>query len=272
MEDTINSFIESIYGSSFINDIIDILTMTPQNFPSAWNVVKMIYNNVIMPVAVGLMIVWLMVAMIDKATQENFNTEQFIKMLVKMVVVVFVLSNGLALLEKIMSFGSAMVTSFQANMPISTLTESVQSIKDYAKMTTDNYSFMKSLLFIIQLVFPWIVNLIIQIVVRFVCYSRIIELMIRTIFAPIAISDMFAEGQNSSGMRYLKKFLAVAIQSGVIFAIAFVFGKVSTELMTGAIDNYGFIDYTIMHLTMSFAATALIVKSLSLAEEVVGVR
>ncbi len=62
----------------------------------------------------------------------------------------------------------------------------------------------------------------------FHCYSRKLEIMVRLPFVGLALSDIY-EGKQSTGVRYLKKLLALAISGLAIMVLL----NVGTDLMAG---------------------------------------
>ena len=54
--------------------------------------------------------------------------------------------------------------------------------------------------------------------VMFIAISRIVELSVRAMFAPVGVADLFGDGNHAAGIRYLKKIFALALQ----FALAVI--------------------------------------------------
>lgn len=270
MEDIIKGMINEIFGSGFLSGITDVLTKSPDSYTSAWSFVSNAFNNIILPIGYGFMIIYFLCALIDKSTYEGFNLEQFLRLLIKLFVAKMLLDNGLNILILIMNLGSSLVTSFTTDSSIAANSSvTVSKIINMAKEETNGFGFFESIGFMLKLFIPWISSLIIGIVIKFVCYSRLIEIMVRTVVAPVAMSDIIYGGVQSNGFRYLKSYLAVALQGIIIFVIAYVFSMISADVLTGA-DDLNFFDFILVYLTMGFSAVALIVRSLGFAKELVG--
>lgn len=272
MQSIIESMLEFAFGSDLFDGMVSILTKSPSAFPNAWAFVTAAYNNVMLPIGYGIMVIYFLIALLDKASSEQFSLEQALKLFIKLLVVKIVLDNGLDIMNEIMRLGNLLVSGFVSGDSISASTNAYTTMLNLAKQETNNFnSVLASIVFMFKLIIPYIGSFLIQIVMKFVCYSRIIEIMIRTIIAPVAIGDMFSEGMHGSGFRFLKSYLAVCLQGMIIFCIAFLFSLISADVLTGAgIQNMNFLEYSTMYLTMGFACVALITKSLSLAKELVG--
>ena len=71
----------------------------------------------------------------------------------------------------------------------------------------------------VALILPWIMSRIVYIATLFVLLQSILEIAIRRVFCPLAISDIYSEGLRSPGVRYIKKLLGAIMKFTVcIFA------------------------------------------------------
>ena len=61
--------------------------------------------------------------------------------------------------------------------------------------------------------------------------SRILEIGVMTVFAPIAISDVYREGTSSTGVQYMKKMLALGMQVAIIIIINVATQAIISEIM-----------------------------------------
>lgn len=89
----------------------------------------------------------------------------------------------------------------------------------------------------------WAITWVSNLVVVLVAVSRMLEMAVRLIFAPLAIVDVFEHGTNGAGFRYIKKFLALAIQGGVILMIIAMVGPLSGFDVA---DPKKFVDNTVL--------------------------
>ncbi len=126
---------------------------------------------------------------------------------------------------------------------------------------------------------PWLLCKAIYIVTLTVSITRLLELFIRSVFAPFAIANTAFDQSDGWGKRYLKQYLAISIQGAVILGIVVMIGAVSgissyepaflVSLMDG-LTSYK--DLTLWTTAVfRLAGTALIMKSRDLCNDIVGV-
>lgn len=99
--------------------------------------------------------------------------------------------------------------------------------------------------------------------------ARVIQISVYIIFAPIATADMFNGGiMNSSGFRFLKKFLAICLQGVVMYVIVYATGALQRSFLASSTQlaaNPFFV------LVPGLIMIALILKSQQFANDIVGV-
>lgn len=122
----------------------------------------------------------------------------------------------------------------------------------------------------VKFLIPWLGISIIKICLQFLCYSRLFEIMIRTVIAPVALGDIFTEETNGTSFIFLKSYFAVCLQGVIIYVICLVFSVISYDILptTGIVDYLG---ASIIILILGLACVSLVFKSLSLSKEVMGV-
>lgn len=125
---------------------------------------------------------------------------------------------------------------------------------------------MKQLGFLCKLIIPWIASWILVACIFFVCVTRIFELFLRILIAPLALSNLFEEGFNGTGFKFLKSLFAVGLQIFVIYGVAWLFGLISSSIaMEG---DWLYVIFA--QLAISFAAVATTFKAQSLIKEALG--
>ena len=91
---------------------------------------------------------------------------------------------------------------------------------------------LQAALYLAKALIPYIICMVCSLVVTFVAIIRLVEMSVRTIFMPLAIGDLFANGMHSSGFRYIKKFIAVVMQFVAILLISAICGWLMSSKMT----------------------------------------
>lgn len=89
---------------------------------------------------------------------------------------------------------------------------------------------LEILSYIVPALIPWLLALISEVILQVILISRMFEITVMTIFAPLAISDIYREGTSSNGVTYIKKMLALSLQITVIILI-----NVATSAIVSAI-------------------------------------
>jgi len=247
--------------SGWLNTILNALTKHTNVISDICTKTK----GVMIPIASVFVCIYFMIEVIDKLTSERFNAEVFIKMLMKLVFSVIIISNASAWAIKIMNFGTdfalAVVGEFKA--------ETVVKIDD---LFVDNLGMMDQIGMVLTLIFPFIVSFLIKIAIYFICYGRTIEMGVRSAFAPIGCADLTTGGANSNGIRYLKSLFAVALQGAVMVGIIFISSNViGSELSSnGALVNGAFFPFLVQYFGVVSAMVGMLGASKSIAKEIIG--
>ena len=125
----------------------------------------------------------------------------------------------------------------------------------------------------VSMFIPWIAVQCANIVVSVLIYSRSLEILVLSQMAPIAFGFMSEGGlSNSTGMRYLKNMIALALQGVVIVVIL----SMTSSIIVGYMTNYsaasltGGASLTTNLVIMSWVEVGMIKKSLGICQKVVG--
>lgn len=125
----------------------------------------------------------------------------------------------------------------------------------------------------VSMFIPWIAVQCANIVVNVLIYSRSLEILVLSQMAPIAFGFMSEGGLGSStGMRYLKNMMALALQGVVIVVIL----SMTSSIIVGYMTNYnaatltGGTSLTTNLVIMSWVEVGMIKKSLGICQKVVG--
>ncbi len=280
--------LSDICGSDLFNSISKTLqydVFTESRFEDAVKIVKTLSEDVIVPIATMMICIYFLLNIIDKMTSENFTWEQLARVLVMLVVGKFLIENSFEILTKLYAIGielvemvvSALGTGSEKNADVNVALEAYKNMKE------GKSGIMKvlwDLLMMFVLLFPWLISWIMRLVVKIICYTRMIEILVRAAFSPLALSDFFQNGLSGSGWRWLKNFLAVCLQGVVIMAISLLYsailgGIIDSELLAagkpdGTLWDFGLFQFCGIYLALMASAVMLMFKSLSLSKEILG--
>lgn len=281
MRDFLISWVNDIFGEGLFSSVEGVLKMNPSTAPfdSVWSIVQTLYNNVCVPIAMGLVLIYFMVNLIEKSTQQqSLDLEHVIKLLLKLVIGLYFIEHGLELMASIyeISFGflNNIIGQNKASdiMPANIAADVWKELADEDINANIKWGVLdtigKGMLILLELVFPWLCTIIMKVVINFVCYTRLIEFYIKTIAAPIALSDFFTEGVHGNGWKFIKGYIAIALQAGIIMLAVVVFNGIADGIFAGA--GSGYWAFLIKYLALGFAAIGVMIKSLSLTKEIVG--
>ena len=279
MSDLVQMFNE-IFGADFFADVINILKLNPQSdslTENTWIMSQKLNTQVVVPIAVSLLLIYFVVHFIQKAASEQCTFEQLFALFCKMVAAKFLIENGVTLMGYLLDIGVWFVNDILTISSYQTYNPDVEAIwKSLSSKPWNNGNpeefdgFIDSLNGFglwFKLVIPWIVAWVLKIVIKFVCYARILEIMLRTAMAPIAFADFFKEGTHGAGFRFLLNYLAVSLQGGFMVAIAILYSSMVAGVMNGV--KGGFFDFVAIYFVISFACLGLLIKSGQLAKEIV---
>lgn len=273
MDSLIYSMFQEIFAGGVFDSVRGVLKLNPSTgaWSQAWVAVDTVYSNVMVPIALGLMIIWFLVAFMEKAASEQVTFEQLFMIFAKLIAAKFLIDNGLQIFANLWSLGISLIDTVGNAFPGGpggNPMEYKELWKDWTGLEWNaKIGILKGIGLLCQLLIPWLVSKIMIAVVMFICYSRIIEMLMRMMAAPIALSDFMTEGLHGAGWRFLKNFLAICLQGMIMVGIAQIYPLVLNAILNG---STGFWETLLKYVAFSFAAIALLFKSLSISKELVG--
>ena len=296
-----------ISGVGYIDEIKKMLTDVA-NYDTLFNSINK-FAGTIKTVAIMLVFVHLLCYILEMSTKEQLTMDVFFKGFLKFLIAFFFVQQCIPLFELLMKLGNSMMDLVYNDLSGGENdTWSVEAISIHLNNTMDkvtwervtnaenlldalqgigacidNFATMVFLQYPTTLLF-WAVTWISSLVVLVVAFSRVLELAIRAVFAPIAIVDIFENGTSGAGFRYVKKYMAVTIQGAVIMMILAMVGSLSgydvtnpnqfylnTVLLPDA-SNLGYIFISGLKLIIyRIAAIGLVFKSQPLCNDIMGV-
>lgn len=268
---TLYNWFEDIFGNEAFESMERVLSFSPSSeFSAAWSAVETIYNNVMVPIALSMMIIWFCTKFMEKATAEQVTFQQLFLLFVKLLIAKILIDNGLKIFGMMWSLGISLTKevgdAFSAASGGSVLVE--QMWENYTGKDPDSsLGLWKCIGVAFELLLPWLISYVIQGICYYIAYTRLIEMFVRVCAAPIALSDFMSEGLNGAGWKYLKNFLAVCLQGLIIICVARLHGFVLSGAL-GSVSS-GFMSIVVI-LAVSFATVGLMMKSLTLSKELLG--
>jgi hypothetical protein len=214
-----------------------------------------------------VMAVYVMYDLFGKVASEQLNAEMIFLSLVKLLVGVVVVNSGkdimfygIGLMNEIFDFVSGVdIGSGGGNTPI---TNSANC--DFHKLKNPDYMW-QALLDGAYIFIPWLISFITGLVISISCWSRVLDITVRIIFAPIGMADMITEGTRSSGWGYFKKLLAAVLKGSILLMTLKCYGLVTSMTQN---MNMGFA--WLMPILLSVIVIGLIFKTHTVADDIIG--
>lgn len=172
---------------------------------------------VITTVGVSIMILYFLIDMADKASSKNINYEYFIKTFIKLALAYMLITNSMTIIQYMVSAGSALAKELSAAEGGNSFFADPAKVS-MLKKGLKKVGIIDSVGYLLKILISYLVVMVSNISVMFIAISRIVELSVRAMFAPVGVADLFGDGNHAAGIRYLKKIFALALQ----FALAVI--------------------------------------------------
>lgn len=257
MDEFLKGMLNDIYGSDLMKAVDEAVKFNPDDFKSIIDAT----SEIVLPIASVLVVIYFMMQLMDKLTTEQFSTDQFIKMLMKLVFAIIVITNISVWSANIMQFGVLFTDAVTQSTSVTTSFSTDDVLKDMS-------GFNKILTVIIMMI-PWMVSMLLRVAVYFLGYGRAIEIGVRASLAPIGCADIVTGGVNSNGFKYIKKMVGVSIQGGVMMLVAGI-AAVLLNNHVSEIQNLLSILTIGKYLGIAASMVGIMASSKQLAFEVVG--
>lgn len=272
--------LNDLCGTDLFSDVwktlnINLFNPSQSEYSTVVGIVKDLYS-LTESIAIMLMIIYFILALVDKASSENFTWEQWGRQMCMFLVSFYLIIHGYEIMEQLFSLGRTFTSDVYGVVKGDLLAfiddaDRIRLIEDTVEEFKDSINvpgFLKDIILVVYLMIPWALSWIMGLVVKIICYTRMIEIYARAAFAPIALSDFFQNGFQGAGWRFLKGFFAVCIQGALILVVITIYAALFPLVVSTGGNLFKFIG---LFLALLASACMLMFKSLSLAREMLGV-
>jgi len=113
LDNFVRSMFEQIFGGGVFNSVNSVLKLNPSTgaWAKAWTAIDAVYSNVMVPIALGLMIIWFLVAFMEKSASEQVTFEQLFMLFAKLIAAKFLIDNGLQIFANLWGLGISLIDS-----------------------------------------------------------------------------------------------------------------------------------------------------------------
>lgn len=277
--DALKNLIMAMYdaacGDKLIEDTADILSISDSrtSIGGAFSGfidggAKLAYTS-LTSVALSLIVMYFLFSITDKVAQGQMTIEIFVPEFIKLLAAAFLVLEGYNFFKLLISLGESITKTVGNSFTNDRTTNNLR----YMVETNADDSAIVQVSVLAVLIIPTIFGLLARLSIYVVCIGRALEIIVRLALSPIAVADVFGNGLNSGGFRYIKKFLAVTLQGAVIIVIIHIMGTLNATLAIPP-DNDTSVSALFGNLMkvvfVNLAGVSLIIKSQSIVNDVVG--
>lgn len=239
-----------LFGNGLLNDIAEFLNTINTATVNALNTgVISDVIGIFKGLAASLVILFFLIELLNEAQKDFVTFERLTVMLLRLLAVTVLIMN----LEMIVNgLEELSVLIFNAVKDLAGSSSNFFEIFGESAATGYRYSevekemkdalgkagIKQALMVVLQLLIPWLISRLCYVVAYVIAVGRSIELIVRAIFSPIGVANLFEDGTRSSGFRYLKKFAACALQLGAIAVILYASNALCNSLIGSLSDGY----------------------------------
>lgn len=194
--------------------------------------------NAIQPVGYAICALFFFIALLELAMSERMTMEYLAKFFSKLVIGVAAVFYANDFVTYAWDFGDAL-SSAMANIGLGqgggdTVEIAFPALFNQYLDNVGGSSWLALLAMTLGLGIPiTLASYVVTVVVYIICLTRLLEMMIRGVFMPIACALLSDDGWRGAGGRYIRKFIGICAQGAVLV----VLGNVTSSIMAAIVSN-----------------------------------
>ena len=237
-----------LFGNGLLNDIAEFLNTINTATVNALNTgVISDAIGIFKGLAASLVILFFLIELLNEAQKDFVTFERLTVMLVRLLAVTVLIMNlemivsGLEELS-VLIFNAVKDLAGNSSNSFEIFGENAATGYRYSEVEKDmkdalgKAGIKQALMVVLQLLI--LISRLCYVVAYVIAVGRSIELIVRAIFSPIGVANLFEDGTRSSGFRYLKKFAACALQLGAIAVILYAANALCNSLISSLSEGY----------------------------------
>lgn len=199
-----------------------------------------IIMNTFGAIACCLLIIYFFQDLMNQASKDMFSFEKLVVMFIRMFIAFCILLYSKEIIELAIQWADAFVKICKGIGD--SMTGTVSSFSPAAKSAyEDEYSGLiggfHAIGVIGALLVPYVISFFAELMGKFIMVSTTIMFIVRLVFTPMAIVQVFEEGSRSAGIRYIKNLLAEGMSLGIILLIISVANAFSAALVNSILPS-----------------------------------
>lgn len=241
--DTVLNAMKNALALAWVQDVIDVFCIVGCSF----------------------MIVYFFADLMNQASKDMFSFEKmiiaFIRILVAFAILVYLPDILNFLPDWAINFKEVIFMtgdSMNGSMDLSSVWTSANGVDKYSSY----FNHFTKLLDIIGafggLLVPWLISFFAELMGKFIITSTAVMLIVRALFSPLAVVQVFDEGTRSSGIRYLKGLLAEGLSFACIIGIILIANSMTGEILA---TEFASLDISKLNLNPEKLNDALQIKN-----------
>lgn len=250
-----------IYGGDIMSDdTIEVVQFNVEGskFKTLWDRGEEIYN-VFALLGQLLCAVYVMYDLMTKAIGDNINAEHVFKGFMRLAIGIIIIKNGYTMIGAASEFATEIFNKLMSNGNGA----ATANLCNYGNLVL--MDFFEALVNASELFIPWLLMLVAGMILGVTCWIRVLDIMVRVIFAPLGMADIMNDGTRSSGWAYFKKLLASLVQGSILIVTIKAYGMIMP-----VVQNMSGLASWAMPIILSFVLISLFFKASAMANDVIG--
>ena len=251
-----------IYGGDIMgDDTLEVVQFNVQGnkFSTLWDKGAELYEGFAI-LGELLCAVYVFYDLLTKAISDNINAEHVFKGFMKLAIGMLIIKNGYVMIGAAAEFATNVFNQIMSNG------EGGAAMADMCEFgTLNSKNFFQALVDASTLFIPWLLMLVAGAILAVTCWIRVLDIMVRVIFAPIGMADIMNDGTRSSGWAYFKRLLGSLLQGSVLIVTIKSYG-----IIMPVVQRMSGLASWAMPIILAFVLISLFFKASAMAADVVG--
>ena len=291
------SMIDEMFGSQSLDKTEDLLIIDfsenslragGYSLSNMTTAVRLMYKTM-QNLGVIMLIIFFGVGLMEDISFNQVYAEKMVKKFMIFVIGIVLIGKSMDLVYGIANVGSALVqkivdtasTSPDAKTELMELKIAIYEMcnQDSGDGITSSvkdalHNIPAQLSFLVQLLIPWIVAKICNVIVSVVCWSRFLELTVMAILSPVMLSDMTGgHGMSGNAMRGVKNVIAISLSGAIIMLSLYLGHEIQVAVMgayASGVDESNLMTAVWSEIAVSVVQVGMVMRSNSLAKQALG--
>jgi len=220
-----------------------------------------------------LIMIYFLIDVLGRSTSMNITIDYLMKSFLKILIAVILLNSGMEICKGIIAIANSVTSSVSG-----VLVTADNPHFDWEDMwaAIEQYGTFALIGTYLQQAFPWLLIMLQKLILYVFCWTRALEIIVRTLVAGPAMADIFSDSGKSGCVRYLKKYTATCLTGVLYIVIVFVGSRLPDIVMKGDFVFHSpdeiSMAYMTTYIATQFVVVAALAKAQSWANDIMGVR